>query len=219
MNTPTKLSTHMFNSYGIDLLETDEHDITSICNQHRGNNDAMFKELREHLLSEHRISPPHDDLERIAELCQKTDKCLFNYLSNSYNLYLREMEQDEIIRICKQIIAERTESDTRLSLLCDYLNKKHGLYLPDFKLSKIVNLFEEIGYNERTDYLQPDTEPLKFQRPMTEKVFIAIIKDSRRDVLNNPKYFCYKWKYYLKLKRLKAKYKKQAIKLCQSTNS
>ncbi len=147
MNTPTKLYNHMFDGYGIGLLETDEHDIISICNQHRGNNDAMFKELREHLLSEHRISPPHDDLERIAELCQKTDKCLFNHLSNSYNLYLREMEQDEIIRICKQIIAERTESDTRLSLLCDYLNKKHGLYLPDFKLSKIVNLFEEIGYN------------------------------------------------------------------------
>lgn len=141
MNTPTKLSTHMFNSYGIDLLETDEHDIVSICNQHRGNNDAMFEELREYLLNEHRISPPYDDLERIAELCQEAD------IHNA------------------------------------------------------------------------DTEPLTWQRPMTEKVFIAIIKDSRRDVLNNPKYFCYKWKYYLKLKRLKAKYKKQAIKLCQSTNS
>lgn len=141
MNTPTKLSTHMFNSYGIDLLETDEHDIRSICDQHHGNNDVMFKELHEYLLKQHDILPPYYRLKRIAELCQEAD------IHNA------------------------------------------------------------------------DTEPLTWQRPMTEKVFIAIIKDSRRDVLNNPKYFCYKLKDYLKLKRLKAKYKEQAIKLCQSTNS
>ena len=143
MNTPTKLSTHMFNSYGIDLLESDEHEIRNICDQHHGNNDVMFKELREYLylLSGHKVIQTYNSLKRIAELCQEAD------IHNT------------------------------------------------------------------------DTEPLTWQRPMTEKVFIAIIKDSRRDVLNNPKYFCYKWKYYLKLKRLKAKYKKQAIKLCQSTNS
>jgi hypothetical protein len=49
-----------------------------------------------------------------------------------------------IIRICKQIIAERTTSDTKLYLLNGHLSEEYNLYLPKDKLAEIVSICERI---------------------------------------------------------------------------
>ncbi len=73
----------------------------------------------------------------------KNKQDLFNYL-RGYGLILLDHELDGIIRICKQIIAQRTTSDTKLSLLNGHISEEYNLYLPKDKLSEIVAICERI---------------------------------------------------------------------------
>ena len=128
---------------------------------------------------------------------------LFDHISKNHNVNLLESDQDAIKRICRA----KFDGDNNVVLreLDYYLMSQHDLYLLRPHLAKIVELCREIESQD------PEPEPLKFQRPMTKEVLIAIIEDSRAHVLNRPKYFCYNLKGYIKLKREQRNYKKQAI--------
>lgn len=68
---------------------------------------------------------------------------LFNYLCG-YGLILLDHELDGIIRICKQIIARRTTSDTKLSLLNGHLSEEYNRDFLSEQLSEIVAICERI---------------------------------------------------------------------------
>lgn len=128
---------------------------------------------------------------------------LFNHVSKKYKVNLLESDQDEIKRICRA----KFDGDNNVVLreLDYYLMSQHDLYLLRPHLAKIVELCREIESQD------PDPEPLKFQRPMTKEVFIAIIEDDRSHVLSKPKYFCHDLKSYLYLKRKQRNYRKRSI--------
>lgn len=125
---------------------------------------------------------------------------LFDHISKNYNVNLLESDQDAIKRICRAQCD--ADSDATLGELGEYLSSEHNLHLRNFQLLKIMLI------SLLTDDYDPDPEPLKFQRPMTKEVFMAIIEDCRPHVLNRPKYFCHKLKSYLYLKREQRKYKR-----------
>lgn len=127
---------------------------------------------------------------------------LFDHVSKNYNVNLLESDEYEIKRICR---TGHVSKDGGLHDLNRYLKSEHGIDLSAIQLLEIKHICLLI------DIYDPEPEPLKFQRPMTKEVLIAVIEDSRAHVLNRPKYFCYKLKDYIKLKREQANYRKQAI--------
>lgn len=68
---------------------------------------------------------------------------LFNYLRD-FELILTDEQLDGIIRICKQIIAERTTSDTKLYLLYEHLSEEYYRYFLNNRLAEIVSICERI---------------------------------------------------------------------------
>lgn len=128
---------------------------------------------------------------------------LFDQISKNHNVNLLESDQDAIKRICRA----KFDGDNNVVLreLDYYLMSQHDLYLLRPHLAQIVELCREIESQD------PDPEPLKFQRPMTKEVLIAIIEDSRAHVLRKPKYFRHDLKSYLYLKRKQRNYRKRAF--------